>query len=287
MMRSDFSIRKLLAGTGILLLLVLASCSSRSASDAAVTENSNTAAPVEPSEISDANLALAEGNKFLDTGETDKAIDALDRAVKLNPDLAEAWFKLGIAFALAEKRDEGLEKTETEEPSSNKKPAKPNSEKAFEKAVTAYKKLISANDEDHVAYFNLGRAYNKLNEDEDAAKALKQAVKIYPEDTEYQTELGAILIKLAQYHDAIAPLKKAIELDSENIRAHDLLEDAEAGRSRVNYASTPKEEKKKPGDNSNSSSNTPGASGNVKIPPPPPSPAFSRPRTTPARSPVP
>jgi tetratricopeptide (TPR) repeat protein len=287
MMGFEFSMQKLLAGTSILLLLALAGCWNRSASDEAANQNSNTEAAVAPSEINDANLALDEGSKFLDTGETDKAIDALDRAVKLNPDLAEAWFKLGIAFSLAEKRDESLEKTETEEPSADKKPAKPNSIKAFEKAVAAYKKIIKENEEDHVAYFNLGRAYNKLNEDEDAAKALKEAVKLNPEDTEYQTELGAILIKLAQYHEAIPPLKKALELDPDNIRAQDMLEDAEAGRSRVNYASTPKEEKKKPGDSSNSSSNTGGAAANEKLPPPPPTPAATRPRPTPARSPSP
>ncbi|HUR99923.1 MAG TPA: tetratricopeptide repeat protein [Pyrinomonadaceae bacterium] len=275
--------QKLLLGAGLLLVLALAGCSSRTISEEPPSQNSNTETTVAPSEISDADLALAEGNKFLDTGETDKAIDALNQAVKLNPDLAEAWFKLGIAFALAEKRDESLEKTETEAPAANKKPAKPNSVKAFDKAVAAYKKIISANDEDHVAYFNLGRAYNKLNEDEDAAKALKQAVKINPEDTEYQTELGAILIKLAQYHEAIAPLKKAVELDPDNIRAQELLEDAEAGRSRVNYASTPKEEKKKPADNTNS--NAASTHSNVKVPPPLPSPAFPRPRPTPSRSP--
>jgi len=285
-MRLDFSMQKFLVSAGILLVLVSAGCSSRTGSDEAANQNSNTAS-VEPSEINDANLALAEGNKFLDTGETDKAIDALDRAVKLNPDLAEAWFKLGIAFALAEKRDESLEKSETEEANENKKPAKPNSEKAFERAVVAYKKIISANDEDHVAYFNLGRAYNKLNDDEDAAKALKQAVKINPEDTEYQTELGSILIKLAQYHEAIPPLKKALELDPENIRAQELLEDAEAGRSRVNYASTPKEDKKKPGDNSNSNSNAAGAGNNVKVPSATPTAAFPPPRSAPSRSPKP
>ena len=284
MMHSEFSMQKLLVTAGILIMLLLASCSSRPAPDAAANQDTNTAT-INPSEINDANLALAEGNKFLDTGETDKAIDAFDRAVKLNPDLAEAWFKLGIAFALAEKRDESLEKTETEEPAANKKAAKPNSVKAFEKAVAAYKKIIKANEEDHAAYFNLGRAYNKLNEDEDAAKALKEAVKINPEDTEYQTELGAILIKLAQYHDAIAPLKKALEIDPDNIRAQELLEDAEAGRSRVNYASTPKEEKKRSGDSSGLSSNSATPPANVKVPSPTPTPAFPRPRSVPSRSP--
>lgn len=267
---------------GVLLLFVLAGCSGGAASGDA---NQNTNAAADLSGINDANLALAEGNKFLDTGETDKAIDALSQAVKLNPDLAEAWFKLGIAYALAEKRDETLETADRETNADPKKPTKTNSEKAFEKAVVAYKKIVAANAEDDVAYFNLGRAYNKLNEDEDAAKALRQAVKIKPDDTEYQTELGAILIKLAQYHEAIPPLRKALELDPENIRAQDLLEDAEAGRSRVNYSSTPKDDKKKD-DNSNTNSNTTTPPGNVKIPSPTPD-AGPRPRPTSSRPPNP
>lgn len=270
--------KRLLLTIGILLLLVSAGCSGGSGSGDA-NQNANTAS--ELSEINDANFALAEGNKFLDTGETDKAIDALSQAVKLNPDLAEAWFKLGIAYGLAEKRDETLETADREINTDTKKPTKTNSEKAFEKAVVAYKKIVGANASDDVAYFNLGRAYNKLNDDEDAAKALRQAVKLKPDDTEYQTELGAILIKLAQYHEAIPPLRKALELDPENIRAQDLLEDAEAGRSRVNYSSTPKDDKKKD-DNSNTNSNTGIPSGNIKVPSPTPD-AGPRPRPTSTR----
>ncbi|PYS99377.1 MAG: hypothetical protein DMF63_12230 [Acidobacteria bacterium] len=269
--------RNLLLVLGFSVVLVSAGCT-RSAPN---ETNENSAAATELSQFTDPNLALAEGTKFLDTGETDKAIDALSQAVKLNPELGEAWFKLGIAYALAEKRDETLETTRPESSSNDKKPTKTNSEKAFEKAVAAYKKITSQNDQDDVAYFNLGRAYNKLNEDEDAAKALKQAVKLKPDDTEYQTELGAILIKLAQYHEAIAPLKKALELDPDNIRAQELLEDAEAGRSRVNYASTPK----KPSNSnasSNSNSNTAPPSDN-RPPPPPPESNTAKPRPTPTR----
>ena len=229
---------------------------------------------------SDANLAFADGSKFLDEGETDKAIDALNQAVKLNPDHAEAWFRLGIAYALAEKRDETVVDSNEAEPQPTSKSPRPklNSEKAFEKAVTAYKKLIDANSEDDVAYFNLGRAYNKLNDDEDAARALKQAVKLKPDDTEYQTELGAILIKLAQYHEAIGPLKKALELDPENIRALELLEDAEAGRKRVNYTATPKDDKK-----ANSNTNTNSAPPDGKLPSPTPASAPPKPRPSPSR----
>ena len=272
-MRSSLSI------VFLLMCLVLAGCGGAGTDG---NQNANaTSGPVQ--EYADANLALEEGNKFLDTGETDKAIDALSQAVKLNPDLGEAWFKLGIAYSLAERRDETLETTETPEESNEKKAGreKSNSEIAFEKAVKAYKKAIDANAEDDVAHFNLGRAYNKLNEDQDAAKALKQAVKLKPDDTEYQTELGAILIKLAQYQEAIPPLKKALELDPENIRAQELLEDAEAGRKRVSYSSTPKDDKKQ--GNSNTNSNTNSAPPDTKPPPSTPETGPPKPRPTPSR----
>jgi tetratricopeptide (TPR) repeat protein len=274
--------QKLLFVVFILVVLAGASCSGSSSDEANQNANTDSITLV----FTDANLALAEGNKFLDEGETQRAINALMQAVKLDPDLAEAWFKLGIAFGLTEISDQTVENTNSETESPDKpKRVKTNSEKAFEKAVTAYKKIIDANPEGDVAYFNLGRAYNKLNEDQDAAKALKQAVKLKPDDTEYQTELGAILIKLAQYHEAIPPLKKALELDPENIRAQELLEDAEAGRRRVNYSATPKEEKKPSNTNTNSNSNaTQPPDG--KLPPATPDPGPARPRPSPSRSPA-
>ena len=108
----------------------------------------------------------------------------------------------------------------------------------------AYKKLIAANKEDDNAYFYLGLSYNKLGEDQDAAKALQEAVKLKPDDVEYQTELGAVQIKLAKYHEAVSTLKKALELDSENIKAQELLEKAEAGANRIEYTPVKKDDKK-------------------------------------------
>jgi superkiller protein 3 len=259
--------------------LFLAGCSS------APSGNSN-AADATPAlaatEFTDANAALAEGVKLLDMGDTERAIELFNRAVELNPDLADAYFQLGIAYSLIETRDAAVveeQVTPTPTPGEKKqRVATTNSEKAFEKAVAAYKKQIDANGKDDVAYFNLGRAYNKLNEDEDAAKALRQAVELKADDTEYQTELGAILIKLAQYREAISPLRKAIELDPENSRAIDLLEDAEAGRRRIDFVTDKKDANKAANTNANTNSNTATApSGSntakpadTKTPPPPP-----------------
>jgi tetratricopeptide (TPR) repeat protein len=218
--------------------------------------NSNTPAQATPlPNFPDADTAYAEGDKLFDVNKTELAIEAYRQAVDKNPDFADAWFKLGVSYALVEKQNEvdalnqeNPEETPTPTPArksrSNKKDAPvvrtKDSEKAFEKAVAAYKKILAKNKEDDAAYYNLGRSYNKLDEDEDAAKALKEAVKLKPEDTLYQTEYGAILIKLAQYDEAVRALKKAIEIDPENSEAAELLEKAEAGKKRISFGVTPK-----------------------------------------------
>ncbi len=193
--------------------------------------------------FTDADTALAEGNKYYDNNETEKAIDAFKQAVKLNPDLAEAYFKLGVIYALIEKEKQGEVEVKVNEPTPAKTPAKKgkevvvqkDSEKAFAEAVKAYKKIIAKNPKDDAAIFNLGRSYNKINDDKEAEKNLRLAVKLKPEDSQYQTELGAILIKLAKYDEAVGVLKKALKIDETNSQAQDLMEKAEAGQKRINF----------------------------------------------------
>ena len=195
--------------------------------------------------FTDANEALAEGDKLFDTSDNEKAVEAYGQAIKLNPDFADAHFKLGMAYSLLENEQKDAGVLTEDEPTPAKKgkkdvPKLSDSDKAFENAVKTYKKILAKNPKDDVAQFNLGRAYNKLNQDADAQKALTQAVKLKPEDGQYQTELGAILIKLAQYQEAVAALKKAVAIDADNLQAQDLLEKAQAGRKRIDFGIKPK-----------------------------------------------
>ena len=231
-------------------------------STAAATEINQANSNIKPAEtplptFTNADEALAEGKKLLDELETEEAVDALTQATKLNPDLAEAHFNLGIAHALVEKDEEEKAITQVETaptPKPSRRQPKKNapvvrtkkSEKSFENAVKAYKKFLVKNPKDDAAQFNLARAYDKLNEDEDALEAAKEAVKLNPDDYEYQTELGVILIKLAQYEEAVAALKKALKIDPTNLQAEDLLEKAEAGRRRVDFGNKPKPPQSQP-----------------------------------------
>jgi tetratricopeptide (TPR) repeat protein len=250
----------------IALVFFQLDCAEKTADNSNQTNNVNAATtPAPPIEQANSNLskveetpvptftnadeALAAGKKLLDELETEKAVDALSQAVKLNPDLAEAHFNLGIAYSLIEKEEEKTAITQVETtptPKTTKKGKKEtvirtkNSEKAFENAVKAYKKILAKNPKDDVAQFNLGRAYNKLNEDDDAMKALREAVKLKPDDSEYQVELGAIYMKLAQYDEAVTALKKANTLEPDTLPIQEMLEKAEAGKKRINFGVKPK-----------------------------------------------
>lgn len=263
------------------LSLALAGCGGApsNANSAASSENTNAAPAVSQfASITDPNAALAEGKRLLDENQTETAIEALKRAVELDADLAEAHFHLGVAYALLEMQNEQSGKVT--EPASNSKEAakKTKSEKAFEEAVKAYKKWIAKNPKDDNAYYYLGRTYAKLMQDDDAEEAFQEAVKLKPDDSEYQTELGSILIKLAKYGEAIKPLKKAIELDESNGRAVDLLEDAEAGKKRVDYVSTDKNSNTAlNGKNANSNSNSNMSTGSNSNSATPTSPSSTKP----------
>ena len=242
------------------------------------TEAANTEVPAV--DTTDANTALAEGKRLLDENQTEAAITTLEKAVELDPDLAEAFFQLGIAYDLLDLQKE--QSGEFIESNADEK-KKTRSQKAFEKAVVAYKKWLAKNPKDDVAHFNLGRTFSKLFKDEEAVDSFEQAVKLKPDDTEYQTELGAAQINLARYHEAIKSLKRAIELDESNSRALEMLEDAEAGRQRVNYVSKPDANLANKAANSNSgtsNSNT-ASNSNTSVKTPPANPDASGPKKAP------
>lgn len=214
-------------------------------------QNENSEAGTEDEEVpkfEDAAEALKQGTEYFDKNKNKMAIDAFKQAVELDPDLAEAHFKLGVAYDLEESAEDAKVKPEDEtEDTSKKKPKnakekKRNSEISFENAVKAYKKFIAKNPKDAEAHFNLGRSFNKLGEknDEDARKALEKAVKLDDENSLYRTELGAVLIKLAKYDEAIKQLNKAIELQDDNFWAEDLLEEAKNGKKRIDFGANKK-----------------------------------------------
>lgn len=265
----------LILSASVILSVSCSGAVNTTADNTAVAEPANTVSETNNAPGSAAEM-LAEGNRLFDAGETLPAIGMWVKAAELDPNLAEAHFKLGVAYSLVEAEDESVA-ANTVNASTQDSKQKKNSQIAFENAVTAYKRAIETNPDDDVAHYHLGLTYNKLNEDTSAARSLREAVKLKTDNTEYRTELGSILIKLAKYREAVPELRKALELDPNNIKAEELLERAEAGKKRIDFVPPQKEDRKDSNSNTNSAEEIPASN---KDPKPPETKPAKTPKTT-------
>jgi tetratricopeptide (TPR) repeat protein len=169
-----------------------------------------------------------------------EAAEAFEQAVRLDPNSAEAHYRLGLAYA-ALGRDE-------------------DAERSFEAAVKEYKKAADVDEESPDAQYYLGLAYAKLGKWDEAVKSFKRSVRDEPEDTDRYYELGVAHSKLAQYREAVRALERALEIDENNFRAEDALERAREGVQRredyLKQLEKMKQQQRKPGANTNANAAT-------------------------------
>jgi tetratricopeptide (TPR) repeat protein len=143
----------------------------------------------------------------------EEAVKAFTEAVRLDPDLAEAHFRLALGYESLGKREQA--------------------EEQFKKAVEAYKKYLEQNPDDAEAHYALGQTYAGLDRYSDAIREYREATKRKEDDPEMFYDLGVAHTKLAQYDAAAAAFSKSLEIDPDNYRAQDALDDAKEGIKRI------------------------------------------------------
>jgi tetratricopeptide (TPR) repeat protein len=165
-----------------------------------------------------------------------EAVEVFRQAVELDPDFAEAHYRLGLALHAAGQPEE-------------------EAEKAYEEAVKAYEKMTKRDEKDAEAFYFLGLCYEKLGRYDDAVKALKVAVKNSAvENDDKYFELAFAQYKLAQYDESVRALNKALEINPDNFPAQELLEQAKSGVARVEEFRKRQEQlRKQPNTNSGNS----------------------------------
>ncbi len=230
----------------ICAVLLLSGCHHRKSSAQANNRTSSSdqalTASVDPAK---AKQYLEEGKAAYEKDEDEKAAKAFEQAVKLDPEFAEAYFRLALTYdALGDKHG---------------------SEDAYKKAIERYKRQLKTENKDAEAYYNLGRCYKGLHLYSEAVAEYRQATHLKSDDADIYYDLGMALTRLAQYDEAVAAFQKCLDIDPENFRAQDALEEAREGVKRVKagrkYAEDQlkkqqEDEKKKQGN-----SNTPQSSG--------------------------
>jgi len=172
---------------------------------------------------SQARAYLEKGKLLYQDDDDTGAAEAFQRAVRLDPDLAEAHFRLGLAYEALAKSDEA--------------------EVAYKNAVEVYKKYLEDNSDDAEAHYDLGQAYANLHQYSEAVREYRQAIKLKDkDDAAIYFDLGMALTRLAQYDEAVAAFSKSLEIDPDNYRAEDALAEAREGVRRIKVGKKHQEE---------------------------------------------
>ena len=160
-----------------------------------------------------ARALLEQGKALYRDDKDEQAVAAFQEAVKADPDLAEARFRLGLGYAALGKREEA--------------------EAEFKKAVASYKKYLAEHADDAEAHYDLGQTYAALDQFSEAIREYREATKLKDNDADIYYDLGVAHTHLAQYDAAAAAFSKSLEIDPNNYRAQDGLDEAKEGVQRI------------------------------------------------------
>ena len=156
---------------------------------------------------------LQKGKELYRNDQDVEAVEAFKEAVKLDPDLAEAHFRLGLGYEALGKQDEA--------------------EAEYKKAVESFKKYLEEHEDDSEARYDLGQTYAGLGQYSEAIRQYQLATKLKDNDPDIYYDLGVAHTKLAQYDAAAAAFKKSLEIDPDYYRAQDALDEAKEGIKRI------------------------------------------------------
>ena len=132
------------------------------------------------------------GTVYYHLKEFEKAVGALETAIKINPVYAEAYNQLGVALTESGK---------------------------YDKALIALTEAIRLSSEKAVFYYNLGYLYNQLGKFKPAIDALEKSRRLAPDYFDALLNLGYAYGRQKEYRNAISAMREAVELKPDDAPA--------------------------------------------------------------------
>ena len=129
---------------------------------------------------------LRNGASFHDEGKIDKAIDAFNEVLEINPESSEAHYNLGNAYADKE---------------------------MFDEAIAMYKKAVENDSEFVDAYLNLSTLYLDMDLTDEAIALCRKAIDTNPNDAFLCFYLGEAYAQNLQYKEAITAYNRATSIN--------------------------------------------------------------------------
>jgi serine/threonine protein kinase len=239
---SPWSIVGIVAAVGILLLVFRAVLTPEPAGQFSANNNTPAESPAEESpqaansgesEQQAASL-VSEANRAREAENYREAIAAYDRAIALNPDLAEAHWGRCYSLNYIGQPEEAIAACDR---ALALKPDYPQAlwskgaafdrQDNYEQAIEFYEQALAVDPNFAPAWNNRAVALMNLERDPNEALAsLEKATSIDPDFADAWANRGAVLWKLKRYDEAIASLEKALAIDPDHPNANDLRQQA-------------------------------------------------------------
>ena len=143
--------------------------------------------------LSQAELALQQGNFLMTLRQIDKAIERYSHAIELNPNYTYAYSNRGIAYG--EKGD-------------------------YNRAIEDFNTVIKMNPDDAEVYNRRGSAYGNKGDYNRAIEDFNTVIKMNPDDARAHSNRGTAYSSRGDFNKAMDDFGKAIKLDSNYATAY-------------------------------------------------------------------
>lgn len=169
---------------------------------------------------------ITNAHKLILSARFDEAVDWCQRAIEFEPQLSEAWYNLGIAYAGLNQKPAAREAfIHASSAASESADAQNSIGLEFVKlnceleAEECLDRAHNLNPNAPEPFCNLGLLRKNQNRLKEAASLIIQAINLAPKIPELYINLSGVLTRLELHKDAILACKKAIDLDPNSAEA--------------------------------------------------------------------
>ena len=167
------------------------------------------------------------GNSYTDVGNTEQALVALERAVAINPSLAESQATLGNVYLKTGRVEDAIYKYQMAI-KINPIDAKTHNNLAnaycakgwFTVAIQEYDRCLNLQPDFIDAYENLAGAYCRQQMFDSAAATLKNALAVEPQNSGCYVQLGNVYIQMDDYKQAQSQFQKALSISPDSAEGY-------------------------------------------------------------------
>ena len=159
-----------------------------------------------------------------------QAVENYNKAIKINPNYAQAYNNLG---ATLHKRNKISDAINSFKKATSLKPnfAEPFNNLGnimfelgnFEEALSYFERTIEIKPDFEIIFANLGKTYLELGKKKEALDNFKKALKLKQDSPEIYNNIGVVYSALSRFDESLLSFKKAIELKPNHEKAYNNL----------------------------------------------------------------